>query len=62
LNLVIRKTGVSEYTLFSDKGIAMYTMDRCFSKDEAMRRATVWASSWNAVIIRIEDEQSKQGN
>jgi len=59
LNLIIRKTGKYEYTLFSEKGTTLYVMSQCDSNDDAMQRASIWASSWNAVTIRIDNEQGK---
>ena len=56
-NFVLKKTGRAEYIIVSDKGFTMHTLDRCDSVDEAMTRARAWASSWNSVIIRMEDEK-----
>ena len=56
-NFILRKTGHSEYTIFSDKGLAMHVLYNCTTKDDAVNRARVWASSWSSVNVRFEDEQ-----
>jgi hypothetical protein len=58
-NFIVKKTGPVEYTLFSEKGFAVYVLVRCHSKEEAMERAAVWASSWQGATVRMEDGQSK---
>jgi hypothetical protein len=59
-NLILRKTGPSEYTIYSDKGYSLYVMHRCSSPDDAMLTAKAWASSWISVSIRMEDEQQSK--
>jgi hypothetical protein len=56
-NFTVKKTGHSEYTIYSDKGISMHVLTNCVLGDEAMNRARVWASSWTSVNVRMEDEQ-----
>ena len=56
-NLVVRKTGHSEWTVFSENGTLLFLMDRCAGTSDAMDRAKVWASTWSSVSIRIEDEK-----
>ena len=56
-NLVIKKTGHTEYTLFSKKGSLLHVMTNCNTKEEAIDKARVFSSSWHSVNIRMEDEQ-----
>jgi hypothetical protein len=59
-NFIVRKTGMAEYTIYSDKGYAMHVLYRCHDNAEAYSMARAWGSSWGSVGIRIEDEQDEQ--
>ena len=58
-NFILKKSGVSEWTLSSDKGVTLQTFDRCGTPEQAMVEATNWASSWSSVSIRMEDGKWK---
>lgn len=56
MNLVLKKTGHSEYSILSDKGHLLHVIGSCTTAHEAMERARAWASTWGSVCIRMEDE------
>ena len=56
INLTLRKTGHSEYTIYAEKGHALHVLGNCTTAHEAMERARTWASTWASVCIRMEDE------
>lgn len=55
MNLILKKTGHSEFTLFSEMGNLLYVIDSCVLPNEAMNRAKAWASTWNSVSIILEE-------
>ena len=54
--LVIKKTGNSSWTLYSEKGVELHEFHRVANAVEAEMLAKAWASSWNSVSIRVEGE------
>lgn len=54
--LLVKKTGASEWTIFNQKSLALYVLNRCIDKNEAETRAKAWASSWSSVDVRIVDD------
>ena len=58
-NLTLKKTGSSEWTVYSEKGHSMCVFARCVDKFDAEMQAKAWASTWSSVNIRVIDEQDK---
>jgi hypothetical protein len=58
-NVILRKTGIRSWTLFSDKGHEITTFPDC-SKELALDKATAYISSWNSIGIKVEDETDKK--
>ena len=61
-NFIVRKTGMVQWTIYSDKGIEMHVMHNCTNEDEVMRRANAWASSWHSASVKVENGEPKKGN
>lgn len=55
--VVLKEDLFNEWHLFSEKGVLVYSLGKCFSKDEAISKARVWTSSFSSIMIRTEDEQ-----
>ena len=57
--LLLKRDGSHSWVLLAEKGHAVYSFSGCIFEDEAMAVARAWASSWNSVCIRLQDEQGK---
>lgn len=57
MDLIVRRTGSAEWTIYSASGVELHSMHRCHDASEAKEQATAWASSWNSVNIKVEDER-----
>jgi hypothetical protein len=53
----IKKTGNAEWTILAEKGHTLHTLLECRDKEDALKRAEAWASSWRSVIVKVMDEQ-----
>jgi hypothetical protein len=60
-NFILKKTGPAEWTLYTEKGLAVYSINDCLSRLDAEAKANAWVSSWPSSIVRV-DEQDELGN
>jgi hypothetical protein len=58
-NFIVKKTGPTEWTVYTDKGVTMHVLTRCSSKSDAETQVKAWASTCHSVSIRVIDEQDK---
>ena len=60
-NFVVRNTGHCEWTISAENSTnALHVLHRVLDADDALSRANAWASSWNSVNVRLENEQDKK--
>lgn len=58
--LTLKKNG-SNWVLVAPKGHVVYELHiRTVTKEAAYDEARAWASSWNGVTVRFEDEQDEK--
>lgn len=56
--LTLKKT-TSGWILVAPKGHTVYELNpRIVLREQAYQIARAWASSWNSVVVRFEDEQN----
>lgn len=60
--ITLKKIG-QNWCLVSASGFFLHELNiRVQSKEEAYSHAVAWASSWNGVLVKFDDEQNKTRN
>lgn len=59
--LILKKTGLLEYTLYNNKGVTLLVISNAGLETEAMDRAKAWASSWSSTEVITEHEHKSRG-
>ncbi len=54
---ILRRIDRITWHIVSDKGHVVHIISNCIYKNEAEEKARKWISSWNSVLMEIEDEK-----
>ena len=57
--LTLRRVDRTSWVILSNKGIELYNITSCPSREAAVVEAEAWASSWSSVRIEVQDGISK---
>lgn len=55
-DFVLKRLDSRTWDLLSTKGVVVYRIENCVSKEAALAAATAWASSWHSARVRLADE------
>lgn len=59
MRLLLKRQSRITWALMSEGGFIIHTINNCPSQEEAQEIARVWASTWSAASIRLENEHEQ---